>query len=109
MNFYQGDTKTLTKASLKNEPTLTILKFGADWCGPCKAYEPIFDEVINESNKEVKAYSLNVDNSRDLCTEYGIRGVPSTLFVKNGEVVNMLVGNTKKGDLVKALEKSMLE
>ena len=71
------------------------------WCGPCKVYKPIFESVSKmDEFKNIEFQELNADENEDLVTEYGIRGVPTTIFLNdNGEVVGKLVGLQTEGAL----------
>lgn len=71
---------------------LTILYFSAPWCGPCKVLSPIMNE-IGETNKDnINLVKINIDENQDLALSYGIRGVPTVLFFKNGEQKDNFIG-----------------
>ena len=75
----------------KNE--IAVIDFWAPWCGPCRVLVPIVDEVaIN--NKDILIGKVNVDDNSDLSIEYGVRGIPTLVFLKNGVVADKLVGVT---------------
>lgn len=73
----------------KNE--ITVIDFWAEWCGPCRVLGPIVDEIA-KSNKDVLIGKVNVDDNANLSQEYGIRGIPTLVFLKGGEVQEKLVG-----------------
>lgn len=79
---------------------MKIIKFSASWCGPCRAYKPTFEKVskMNEY-KDVEFQELDVDENEELAYKYNVRGVPSTLFVNDNDVVvDKLVGlQTEQG------------
>ena len=84
---------------------LVIVDFWATWCGPCKAMAPTIEALHTEYEGKVKIGKLNVDENPDTSREFGIRNIPTTLFMKNGEVVDKLVGNQPKNKFVEMIEK----
>jgi len=102
----------LTDSNFKEEildyPGVAVVDFWAVWCGPCKMISPIITE-IGEQYPEVKVGKMDVDYNPDTAIEYGIRSIPTVLFVKNGEVVDRHVGTAPKSlffEKVEALLKS---
>ena len=77
-----------------------IVDFWAEWCGPCKALAPILDEVAGEVSN-AKVVKVNVDEAQELAQQYGIRGIPTLIFFKDGEVKSTLVGNQPKAEILK--------
>lgn len=76
---------------------LVVIDFWAEWCGPCKMVGPIIDQLADEYKDNVVVGKVDVDNNDDATSRYGIRNIPTTLFIKNGEVVDKVVGaGTKK-------------
>jgi len=71
---------------------LVLLRFWATWCNPCKAMAPVVEKIVNEIGG-IKVVSVNVDDDEtELATEYKIRAIPSFVLLKDGEVINRLVG-----------------
>lgn len=68
-----------------------ILKMSADWCGPCKATKPIF-ESFSENNPEIECREVNVDAEGDLAKSYGVRSIPTLIFLKDGVDVERHIG-----------------
>lgn len=70
-----------------------VIKFSASWCGPCKAMAPQFKK-FQEAHQEdgVEILDVDVDKNYELASEYGVRSIPYTVFVKEGEVVNRISG-----------------
>jgi thioredoxin 1 len=84
---------------------LTILQFSAEWCGPCKMLTPIIDGLAKEysENEKVSIGKINVDENSGLSMKYGIRGVPTILFIKDGEVVDRVVGLKNRSELIEKI------
>jgi len=71
---------------------LVVIDFWAEWCGPCKMVGPIIEQISEEFKERVTVGKLDVDNNDDTTSKYGIRNIPTVLFIKNGEVVDKVVG-----------------
>ena len=69
---------------------LTMVDMWAPWCGPCRTLTPIIEKVSEE--KSVKLLKVNVDDSRDLASDFNVRGVPTVIFFKGGQEVDRIVG-----------------
>ena len=76
-----------------------VLDFSATWCGPCKQLAPIIDELSNEYAGRIAVGKCDIEEADDLTAEYGIRNVPTVIFIKNGQVVDKFVGSKSKGDV----------
>lgn len=76
-----------------------MVDFWAEWCGPCKALSPIVDEVANEMGDKLKIVKINIDESPNAPTKYGVRGIPTLMMFKGGEVVDTRVGGMSKSQL----------
>jgi thioredoxin 1 len=81
---------------------LVIVDFWAAWCGPCRAVAPALEELSAE--RDVPLMKVNVDESPALAARYGIRSIPTILFVKDGEVVDKVVGAVPKAAFAKVLD-----
>lgn len=73
-----------------------VIDFSAAWCGPCKKIAPIIEELTDEYAGKVVIGKCDVDENDDLTAKFGIRNVPTVLFIKNGEVVDKHVGAATK-------------
>ena len=77
-----------------------IVDFWAEWCGPCKQVGPILEEISNEMKDEVVIAKHNIDDHPNQPTKYGVRGIPTMLLFKNGELAATKVGATTKSNIV---------
>ena len=76
-----------------------VVDFWAPWCGPCKAMSPLLDELASEVGDAVKVTKVNIDDNPNAPTQYGVRGIPTFMVFKGGEVVDTRVGGMSKGQL----------
>ena len=82
---------------------LVMVDFWAEWCGPCRAVAPVLEELAEASDGEVTLLKVNVDENPGLAARYEIRSIPTILFVKDGEVVDRVVGAVPKAALEKVI------
>jgi thioredoxin 1 len=73
-----------------------LVDFWAEWCGPCKMIAPILDELSTEMAGKIKIAKVNVDENRDLATQFSIRSIPTLLVLKDGQVKGQMVGALSK-------------
>jgi len=76
-----------------------MVDFWAEWCGPCKALSPIVDEVAGEIGDKIKVVKVNIDENPEAPTKYGVRGIPTLMVFKEGEIVDTKVGGMSKTQL----------
>lgn len=82
--------------SYKNGKEPLVIDFWATWCGPCRMVGPVISELAKDYDGKVTVGKCNVDEQEDLATEFGIRSIPTILFIKDGKVVDKFVGATSK-------------
>lgn len=87
-----------------NSDKPVIIDLWAEWCGPCRMVGPIVDEIGEEYKNQVVVGKLNVDNNPTTTAKFGVRNIPTILFLKNGEVVDKQVGAVPKSALVEKVE-----
>lgn len=84
---------------------LVVIDFWAEWCGPCRMVGPIVDELATEYEGKAIIGKVDVDSNDEITSKYGIRNIPTILFLKNGELVDKQVGAAQKSVLVEKIDK----
>lgn len=90
-----------------NATTPVLVDFWAPWCGPCKAIAPILEEIAPRYASRVKIVKINVDDNMQVPSEYGVRGIPTLMLFKEGEVVATKVGAMSAGQLTAFLDENV--
>lgn len=102
---------TVTDATFEEEvlksPLPVLIDFWAVWCVPCKMIAPSVDAIAAEMKDQLKVCKMDVDSSRNVPARYGVRGIPTLLLFKGGELKEQLVGALPKDKIVEAITKHL--
>jgi len=82
-----------------------LVDFWAEWCGPCLAIAPMVEEIAADYAGKVKVGKLNIDNNPQTAMKYGVRSIPTLLFIHNGAVTDQVVGSVPKGNITDVLDR----
>ncbi|PAF44522.1 thioredoxin [Helicobacter sp. 11S02596-1] len=83
---------------------VAVVDFWAPWCGPCRMLAPVIDELAEEYQGKVAICKVNTDEQDELSAKFGIRSIPTILFMKNGEVIDQIIGATSKQALKEKID-----
>jgi thioredoxin 1 len=104
-----GKLLHVTDANFEEEilksSTPALVDFWAAWCGPCRTVGPIVEELAGEYNDKIKIAKLNVDDNKQTPSKYGVRGIPTLMLFRNGQVVDQIVGAVPKSKIKELLDK----
>ncbi len=90
--------------TLNQKPGLIMVDFWAEWCGPCRAISPVLEELTREAGGKVTLAKVNVDENPGLAARYGIRSIPTILFVKQGKVADQVIGAVPRAKIKEKLD-----
>lgn len=85
---------------------IEMIKFGAEWCGPCRMMKPVISQIEEKyaDDIEVKITNIDVDANPELGTEYGVRSIPMIVFLKDNEVIQKKVGTVSANEIARIIE-----
>ena len=105
-SIHRVTDETFEPEVLKSE-TPVLVDYWAEWCGPCKSIAPMLDEVAKEYEGRLKIAKLNVDENQQTPAKFGIRGIPTLMLFKNGNVEATRVGALSKSQLTAFLDSNI--
>ena len=97
-------TDSAFAADVLQSTTPVLLDFWAEWCGPCKMIAPILDDIAKEYAGKLKVAKINIDENQQTPAQFGVRGIPTLMLFKNGNVEATKVGALSKSQLVAFLD-----
>lgn len=105
------NVKTATDQNFGSEvlpsSQLTMVDFWAEWCGPCRMLGPTIDALADQFAGQVHVYKMNVDENPETPGKFHVRGIPTLIFLKNGQLVDQLVGNQPKEAIAQVIQKHL--
>lgn len=100
-------TDTSFEADVLQPGSTVLVDFWAEWCGPCKMIAPILDEVATAYQGKLSIAKMNVDENRAMPAKFGIRGIPTLMLFKNGELAATKVGALSKAQLTAFIDQQL--
>lgn len=98
---------TSFQADVLNAQAPVLVDFWAEWCGPCKMIAPILDEVASAYTGKIQVAKMNVDENREVPAKFGIRGIPTLMLFKDGQLAATKVGAMSKAQLTAFIDQQL--
>jgi thioredoxin 1 len=95
------------RSAVESGPGPVLVDFWAPWCGPCRVIAPILEEVAREFEGKARIGKVNVDDSPELASQFGVRGIPTLILFKDGQVKGQMVGVSPKANIVQLIQKNL--
>lgn len=94
-------------ADVINSGTPVLVDYWAEWCGPCKMIAPVLDEVAGSYDGKLQVAKMNVDENRDIPAKFGIRGIPTLMLFKGGQLAATKVGAMNKAQMTAFIDQHL--
>ncbi|MGF7158880.1 thioredoxin 1 [Rhodoligotrophos appendicifer] len=95
------------EADVLKSTSPVVVDFWAEWCGPCKMIAPALEEIASELGDRCKVVKINIDENQMTPSKYGVRGIPTLMLFKDGQVASTQVGALPKGKILEWIQKSV--
>jgi thioredoxin 1 len=96
---------TSFRTEVLEQPGLTVAKFTAEWCAPCHALAPIVDAIAATRGDEARFVEIDADASPEASIQFGVRGLPTILFFRDGQLISRIVGAVPRAHIEKELDR----